>query len=414
MGAMSALVASAACEVPDPKDDTGGLGGEVGADECDRGISVISTDLAYQSTSVAFVGWDGEVLSPRVITSGSSEVGLSAPLSGDVVPPNVATSTAETVIIDRFPASVLTWLDLSTGAPRAQLSVRTGFDANAQDYLQVADDLGFVTRHKANPQPGREPFDGGSDLLVVDPRGPEIVGRIVLAGALDGDDGSLVATPARMLNAQGKIVVLLGVLSSNFQSAGDARLVVIDPSTQAIVETIRIEGLQNCQAIALSPTGARIAVGCTGLIGLDFEADIDHAGVAIVTLGTDGAPSVVSARYAAAALGRSPQFTIAFASEDTVVFPTFGIDGAEGTPHGDDLVELRISDGSSRVLFTTGEAFMLGDVRCAASCGTCFVADAEAVALRRFTVDGAGALSAADVVEIDDGIGLLPRYLGAL
>lgn len=412
--AMGALVAVAACEVPDPKEDTGGLGGgESGAGECDRGISVISTE--YQSTSVAFVGWDGTVLSPRVITSGSADVGLSAPLSGDVVAPTVATSLSETVLIDRYPASVLTWLDLATGRPRAQLPVGTGFAANPQDYLQVAGDLGFVARYEANPQPGREPFDGGSDLLAIDPRGPELVGRVGLEGALDGDDGGLVATPSRMLLAQGKVVVLLGVLSSDFQSAGDARLAVIDPKTRAIVETIRIDGLQNCQAMALSPAGDRIAIGCTGLIGDDFEADIDHAGVALVTVGTGGAPSVVSARFAATALGRSPQFTIAFASEDTVLFPTFGTDPAEGgDAHGDDLVELRVSDGSSRVLLTTKEAFKLGDVRCASSCGTCFVADAEAVALRRFTVDGAGALTAAADVQIDDGIGLLPRYLGAL
>lgn len=409
-----ALGVVGACEVPDPKDDTGGLGGSGGgaADPCDRGISVLSS--RYESTNVAFVDWEGNVISPRVISSASTDAGLSAPLSGDVVATTVSTAGRDMVLVDRYPASVLTWVDLGTGKARAQLSVRTGFDANAQDYVEVSPELGFVSRAKRNPDPGREPFDQGSDLLVVDPRAPSILGRVALDEALAGDAPDLVPTPSRLVLAGGRVVALLGVLSDDFTTSGDARLVVIDPDARAIVETIRVEGMKNCQALAPSPAGDRLAVGCTGLIQLDGTTDIDAAGVAIVTLGEDGAPSTVSSRFPATGFGRSPQFSIAFAAEEVVLFTTFGTDPAEGGPaHGDDLVALDLARGASTVIRTSAKAFELGEVRCASACGACFVADAGASAVRRFATS-AGALAEGALVRIDDGIGLPPRYLGAL
>lgn len=413
------LFGVAACGVSDAPEDTGGLGGGLAddddANECDRGISVISSD--YQSTAVAFVDWKGRVISPRVITSGSADVALSAPLSGDVVAPTTATSKAETAMLDRGPASVVTWIDLATGKPRAQLSVRTGFAANLQDYVQIGDDLGFVTRLDPNATPGREPFDGGSDVLVVDPRAPAITGRIGLEDALVGEDPTLLARPSRLLVAGGRLVVLLGVLSSDFQAAGDARVVVIDTKTLAVSEIVRLEGLQNCQAMALAPSrkgvADRIAVGCTGRVELDGTTDIDHGGVAVVTLGDAETASTVANVVPATRFGRSPQFSIGFATRSYVLFPTFGTDPAEGgEAHGDDLVLLDVGSGESDVVLTSAKAFELGEVRCASSCGTCFVADAGEGAVRRLEFDEGYRVVAP--VRIDDGIGLPPRFLGAL
>ncbi len=408
-----AVAVLAACEVPAPRDDTGGLGGGDGeVDVCDRGISVISSD--FQSTAIAFVDWKGGVISPRVLTSGSTDAALSAPLSGDVVAPTTATSQKEAVVLDRGAASVLTWIDLATGKPRGQLSVRTGFAANPQDYVQVSERLGFVSRLDDNRTPGREPFDGGSDLLVIDPRVPAIVDRIALAEALVGADAGLLPRPTRLIATGGRVLALLGMLSADFQSTGDARLAVIDAASREIEETVRIDGLENCQAMALSPATDRVAVGCTGKVELDGTTDISRAGIAVVTLGAGGAASAVSGRFPATSFGRSPQFSIAFASEQTVLFPTFGTDPAEGgTAHGDELVELDLTTGASRVLLTSADAFDLGEVRCAADCGSCFLADAGEGSVRRFTVDG-GAASEAGPVRIDDGIGLPPRFIGAL
>lgn len=228
-----------------------------------------------------------------------------------------------------------------------------------------------------------------------------------------------------MVLAGGKLVVLLSVLSTDFQAAGDSRLAVIDVAARAVEEVVPIEGLQNCMSLAVSPTGDRVAVGCTGLIQLDGETDLDRAGVAVVTLAAGGTPSGVTSRFAATTFGRSPQFSIAFASDDVVVFPTYGDTPDNGAvAHGDDLVELHLEGGASRVLMTANRAFALGEVRCAAPCGTCFVTDVEAVGVRRFTGGAEGALTEAGLVQIDDGIGPSgepdpdnqwgPRYLGTL
>jgi hypothetical protein len=418
---LSLIGAFAACEVPDPEPDTGGLGGgEPSSDECQRGISVIST--GYASTAVAFVDWEGRVISPRVITTASADTGLSAPLSGDVVAPTVATSSTETVLIDRFAGNVLTWIDLATGKPRAQLPVGTGFIANPQDYVQISETLGFVSRLEPNGAAGREPFDAGSDLLAIDPSVPAVVGRVGLEDVLAGEDASLLPRPARMAFVGGRVVVLLGVLSADFQSSGSARLAFIDPETRAVTDLLTLEGLQNCQALAPSPEGDRVAVGCTGAgFGLDGASDLATSGVAIVDVGADDAPPSVVSQFAASGWQRPPQFSIAFSAERRVLFPAFGNDPIEGgEAHGDDLVELDLDTGASRVLFTSQKAFDLSEVRCAAACGSCFATDARAVGVRRFTIE-AGVASEAGLVQVDDGIGLAegsegwgPRYLGAL
>ena len=66
----SLLLLATACEVPDPPPSTGGTDD----DERDcAGVLVVSSD--YQSTSVAFLGWEGAVISPHVLSSGSTESG---------------------------------------------------------------------------------------------------------------------------------------------------------------------------------------------------------------------------------------------------------------------------------------------------------------------------------------------------
>ena len=70
-------------------------------------------------------------------------------------------------------------------------------------------------------------------------------------------------------------------------------------------------------------------------------------------------------------------------------------------------------DGSPVTEVLRGDAFQLGEVRCAPGCGTCLVAAGDRGVLHRLTVDGATATVAGEVA-IDDGIGLFPRYVGEL
>ena len=125
----TALAWLAGCNAPDPPPTTGGTDLPPGA--CGRGAVVIGSD--YQSTNVSLVGVEGEVLSPSFLSSATSSAGLTAPLSGDVAVPSMPAAGEEIVLLDRYPAAVLTWVDVVTGSVRAQLNVATGFAANPQD-----------------------------------------------------------------------------------------------------------------------------------------------------------------------------------------------------------------------------------------------------------------------------------------
>jgi len=127
-----------------------------------------------------------------------------------------------------------------------------------------------------------------------------------------------------------------------------------------------------------------------------------------------GAHGEVEARIPASALGAPPAFSLAFASEELLLVPTFGSEARDGgAATGDALFRVSLAGDAPESLVRSAEPFMLGEVRCAADCGTCFVADAERGLLRRFTVRG-GLVHAAEEVHIDDGLDAPPRYLGSL
>lgn len=396
-----------ACEVPDPPPSDGGIDDD--GDPCGPGLVVVSSD--YQSTSVAFVRWDGEVASPHVLSSGSTESALSAPLSGDVVTPTMESGTGETVLVDRYPASVLTWVRTDDGVPARQLSVRTGFAANAQDWIAVADGKGYASRYQANPDPGREPFDAGSDVLIIDPRTPAIVGRIGFEGVLDVDDADLVPSPGRMVLAGDLLLVLLSVYSADFTRSGEGRVAVIDTASDAVLAVHRVPGMRGCNALALAPSGDRVAVGCSGTFGGGATPTLDDAGLVELAL-DDGA---VTARVAASdGLGRPPGFSVAYASDRVLLAPTTGQLAGGGASPVQDAVFVVPLDGAGATRLLDGvEPFSIGEVRCAPACDACFITDAGRHVLHRVALtDGHPALDAE--VRIDDGIGLPPRYLGAL
>src|SRR5258708_24973637 len=111
-----------ACGVRTPATNTGGAHNDAGP--CGRGVAVVTSD--YMSWSVSLLDLEGNVISPSVISSASATTGLSAPLSGDVVLPSTPAHGDTLVLIDSYRASILTWVDVKSGAVRGQLSVSTG------------------------------------------------------------------------------------------------------------------------------------------------------------------------------------------------------------------------------------------------------------------------------------------------
>jgi hypothetical protein len=305
--------------------------------------------------------------------------------------------------------------------------VGTGFAANPQDYVLVRVDKAYTSRFEQNPDPGAEPFDIGSDVLVIDPSAPAMVGSIDLRPVVAGEAKPVLPRPNRMVLVGERLVVLLTPYSSDFVDSAEARLVTIDTSTDAIVDVTVLSGLHGCSGLALSPSRARLAVSCSGGFQGGSTPTLGEAGLSVLAIGSGGAGSggagaggdggdgpAEIARFAAADLGGQPLgFSVDFADEDRVLFTGLGRLAEGSEPAVQDAVgELDLATGSYQVLLRGQQSpFSMGDVRCVAPCGACFVADAELGLLHRL-VPGAQWLGIDHSVAPAPEIGLPPRLIG--
>jgi hypothetical protein len=396
------------CGVKAPQ-STGGFQLDPSGSECPSGYAISNSD--YTSTSISAISPVGLVLSPTVISSGSAPPGLTTALSGDVVFPSSAPASEKLLLIDRYPNSVLTWVEPETGSVIQQLPVGTGFGANPHDYLQLAESKAYVTRYESNPAPGKADFDAGGDLLIVNPQANEISGRVELASE---DDGELLPRPDQLLRVGDDVWVSLQRFDADFATAGDARVVGVEPTGDATTWTLDLPGLASCGGMTLSPSGKLVALVCSGV-----ASDADSSGQpaptlrsGIVLLDATVQPPVELQRFEVAkALGAQLGSTLAFATETLLVSVALGDFSAN---LNDVAFTLDTAVGTAEPLLDAGAAFALGDVRCAPGCtDLCFLADAQASELHVWKVKGQ-ALHAQASVPGDTNVGLPPRAIGAL
>jgi len=404
-GAWHALLCGlllSACDAPRVAPETRGV--SVDAGPCGRGLLVIESD--YQSSNVSALGWQGEVLSASLASSNTEAAGFGVALSGDVTSSSSPQTGPNIVLIDRYPAGVLRFIELKSARLVSELAVGTGFRANPQDYLELTPHRAYVARYEANPNPGREAFDGGGDILIVDPSVPSVAGRIDLAPALDGVPAPFTPHPARLVRVGERVFALLAAYADDYSRAVDSRLVELDPTTDTLQSTLVLEGLRGCDALAVSPDGSELAVACTGDDLRSMPAKLDNSGLALVDI---SAEPRVSKQFTAAELGRDPiGFGLAYAARRH-----FEATGAVGAL--DSIVRLDThSGGLTTVLRSDAEPFTLGAVHCALNCGACYAADAKrgGGSVLRFAVDASGLLSLPNAFRAETQIGLPPRYLG--
>ncbi|MEZ4440966.1 MAG: hypothetical protein R3B72_17845 [Polyangiaceae bacterium] len=395
-----------------------GGGGPLPEGACGRGLLVVASD--YQSTNTSLVDPEGVVIQPSFLSSASADPGISAALSGDVVAPTDRV-TAEAVLIDRFPAAVVTWVDVASGEVTAQLDVSTGFPSNPQDLLRIGD-RGFVSRYETNPTPGTEPHDAGGDVLEIafDPE-PRVAGRIDLAPAMMDAPGFLPRA-GKLLAVGGEAwVALLSAFAADFVTSAPSRLVTFE-GTQ-MVDVHVLEGLHGCTTLARASEGS-VAVGCSGDFGGSSTADPATAGV--VWLERDGDGWREDARFDGAALGGAVGFGLAVgltpSGAPRILATTLGETDELGDPvRLDRLLALDPSGAAPPEEVLASAPFQLGELRClgpvasgrAASCGSCWAADAEAGVLHRLRLSE-GEVELEGSLVVDESIGLPPRYLGGL
>lgn len=400
---------SAGCGV----EDRTALGGGVdlaSGEQALRGFAVVNAD--FNSSSVSLLSARGELSSAAFLSSASSAPGLSAALGGDLALPSSAIAGDELVIIDRFPASVLTWVNLETAEVRAQLSVATGYVSNPHDYVLFSPSKAFVPRYEPNLMSGVAPFDAGNDVLIVDPASATIVDRIDLTPAF-ADAPGFYPRADRALLAGGRLRVLAVGINADFTEHVDSRLISINPTTNAIEDVLVLEGMNGCGSAAASPDGSELAIACGGAYGQDESAGFPDAGVVVVSVAAE--PEEVE-RWTARELGTGPVNRFAWLDDDRLALLTFGRFTADGTAveANDEARSLDLRDGTISPPWLSSGPFSLGDIACSLADGVCLVADAEADGgvLHRVTLEPGGGVRASGSVRPDPMSGLPPRAIG--
>jgi hypothetical protein len=285
--------------------------------------ALVVADSDYMSTNVSVLSNDGAVLSGSILSSAAMPPGLTAALSGDVDLPLAPAASGDIVLIDRTNAAIA-WIDPTTALVKKDVSVATGFSSDPRDYLDVSATKAYVTRYEQNVTPGTQPFDTGSDVLILDTTTGAITGRIDLT---DPDDAPLLPRPDRMLAVGGHVWVSLDRLDATFTPPpGDARIAVLNPTDDTRTFNIDLPNLAECGGMALSPSGKVVALACTGAL-VDTSSAV-QSGVVLLDV-TGDTPVVQQVFPVAATLGGSVGPTIAFASETLLVGFVYG-DTAKG------------------------------------------------------------------------------------
>lgn len=407
---LGAALLLAACGVQRVSPDAQGVSIEPGP--CGRGLVAVESD--YQSSNVSLLDFDGNVRSESLLSSSVQGAGFGVALSGDVVPAQSLDLGPRLTLIDRYATGVLRFVDLATARVAAELPVGTGFRANPQDYLALNEHKAYVARYETNANAGREEWDAGGDLLIVDPSVPSITGRIDLTGTMSGEAARFSPHPGRLVRASGRVFVLLASYADNYSLGGtSSRLVELDPDTDSVLFTLVFDGLRGCDALAVSPDETELVVACTGDDLRHAVANNDRSGLALVDLTS---PPREKQRFLASTFGEDPLgFSIDYVAAGALLFGTLGHfdeSGALGAP--DTLWHLELASGQAEaVLHSERTPFTLGAVRCAPTCGACFAADAERAggSVLRFPIDSRNTLAAPTLIRAETRVGLPPRYL---
>jgi len=277
--------------------------------------------------------------------------------------------------------------------------------------LEFSEHLAFVPRLGENAAAGREQFDAGSDLLVVDPSVPSIVGSLPMPRKK-----GYLPNPAAVARLGDDVLVTLVHASADFGDMADSELVAFASGDQSLRYRLPLSGLKNCGRAELSPSGALLAIACSG--PEDRRGAVaDVSASALVLFDPSQLPPQELRRFAAQDLVQgSIQASVEFVNDDAVLVKT---QTALGAAQENQLFSVDLGSGEATLLASAAPAaggggfgIALGGMYCDARCGDpCLVADASRGKLWRFQIRR-DALAPDDDVVIH-GAGLPPTALTA-
>jgi hypothetical protein len=357
-----ALVAACSTGANSPKSGPGAAG-----------LALIAGNLA-SATEVSLIEPSSSQLVKDDCLDSASVTSLSPPLSAEVGFASLPEPDHRLLLIDRAQAA-LDWIVPATCQVSRQLEVGTGFASRPRDVVVLSATKAYVTRAATNPTPSGEldAFDGGDDLLIIDPADGRITGRIDLAG--QATSATLQAQPDHALLANGKIYVSLANQSADGKTIGHGRVLVIDPATDRVVATIDLPALKACSGLDYLPATKDLVVGCGGDPGDTLDNQTAQSAIVLVNIGA-AAPSVMS-QIGGAAAGNRPLSAATFAviADDFALAVSPG-GGAGGAP--DSLWRLQLDSGTATHVLDGSAGAVFGSLVWDSSTHRVYLTDAAA------------------------------------
>jgi hypothetical protein len=388
-----------------PAISDGGLAQDAGAADTlapvqPAGLAVVHGDSKYTSSLLSLLDPStGALVHDNCLNSGSATPGLSQALSGDVVLPSTPLPGHPLVLIDRINNNLI-WVNPAECKVTKQISVKD----NPHDALAVSANKLYVTRYNTDPKPATA-LDGGGDLLVLDMAQGQPVARIDLAPFVGGS--GFTPNPDRGLVLGGKLYITLNGFNADFSKAAPGRVVVVDPSTDTVVGTINLPGLQNCGPIAPVPGMPKaLAVACAGAYSDPDRLNV--SGIALVDTATT--PATVTT-VLASVFGR-PLST----SDMAMVGPGLGLvvvpGDFSGTP-ADTLWRFDFVGGPPQRVLSAKGSFVLGGLVYNPTSQRAFIGESDAKAPSVHVMDVSSAVPVELApIDSDPSKGMLPRSIG--
>ena len=288
-------------------DGAAGSGGEAGASvlvpPSATGLASVNNDTGFQATSVSILDPNGGVIHPDCIDSNPPNGGVVPLISTDVVMPSQPQRGGNLVLIDRG-NGLLTSVNPATCQVVRQIMVpgAGGAKTNPHDLVTITDHKAYLTRYQPNAS-ATSPSQMGNDIVVIDPTTGAFVSRIdVGAYASTVAGATILARPDRAIIAGGEIVVSLNEVDASYKTYGDGMVLVIDPVTDAIVASVALTGLRDCEAMDYVPSTATLLVACGGAYMAADQAA--QSGIAVVDL--SASPPSVTKTMTGTAFGNQP------------------------------------------------------------------------------------------------------------
>ena len=346
-------------------------------------LAILSSD--YKSSSLALYDPASKKLVDDCVTPAtlSKDTALTTGPQG-----------GEVIVLDRE-RSLVDFVIPSICRLRAQLSVSTGgFKSNPHDVVHVSSSKAYVVRYEKNaaPTPAPDDFDDGDDLLIIDPSVPMVTGRIDMSSHASTVAGAaLQARPDHAVLLGGLVYVTLNNLAADFSAAGPGRVVVVDPATDSVTDTIDLPDQTGCSGIVADEAAMKLYVSCGG----EFS-DVDQtAASALVEIDVSGAKPALGKIVTGKSLGAQPvsYLPAALFGGNAFAATAGALDfntGAQTAP--DTLYSIALDTGAGTKI-VDGGAFNLGRPAVDPTSKTLFLPDGDPVTprVRVFDVSGVAA-----------------------